>query len=434
MNILEIISNKRDGKSLSRNEISFLIRGYCNGEITDSQISALLMAIYIRGMQEKELLSFTKEMMQSGKTVNLEHIKAPKVDKHSTGGVGDKVSLIVAPMVASLGVVVPMIAGRALGHTGGTLDKLESIPGFRTDLSLEDFKSNLEKIGVAITGQTAEIVPADKKIYALREATATVESIPLIASSIMSKKLAGGCRGLLLDIKVGAGAFMKRFQDAKQLAETLVSIGKGMGVDTVGIITGMDEPLGRYIGNSLEVMESIEVLTDKGDERLRELCFEIGAWMLKLSGLTKTINDGKTLCKSAIKDGRALEKFKNMVKLQSGDDRIADKPEILPVAPNRYELKSFRKGYIAIIDSFVIGNAVRTLGAGRINPEDKIDHSVGIFVNKGYGEMVKEGEPIFIIYYNNEVKLNETIEKLTGAIIYSKVKPVKRPLIYGIIT
>lgn len=430
---MDIIKKKRNGTSLTRQEISFIIKEYTSGNIPDYQMSALLMAIYFRGMLEKELISFTKEIINSGKVLKLNDIEAPKIDKHSTGGVGDKITLIVAPIVASQGVVVPMIAGRGLGHTGGTIDKLESIPGFKTHLSLSEFKLNLKKIGLGIIAQTDELVPADKKLYSLRDVTGTVESIPLIASSIISKKLVVESDGIVLDIKVGRGAFMKNIKMAKELARRMVNLGKSMSRNTVAVISDMNSPLGRAVGNSLEVKEAIELLKGEGEARLKELSIEISSWMLKLARKTRDLNHGRELAESAIKDGVALEKFKELIKTQGGDDSVCEHPDRLRVADKLIEIKAIKSGYIAGIDAFAVGESAMLLGAGRYRIDDEIDHSTGIILRRVPGDYVKEGEPILILYYNDENKLNFALERLTGAVIYSKVKPVKRSIIYGVI-
>lgn len=433
MNIIEAINKKKNGISLSRQEISFIIKEYISGKIPDYQMSALLMAIYFKGMKEKELLTWTREMINSGKVLNLEDIKEPKIDKHSTGGVGDKVSLIVVPVVASQGVVVPMIAGRGLGHTGGTIDKLESIPGFKTMLTLDEFKLNLQKIGAGIIAQTDELVPADGKLYSLRDVTGTVESIPLISASIMSKKLAVGSDGIVLDIKVGRGAFMKNIKMAKELARTMLGLAKSMSRNTVAILSDMNNPLGKAVGNALEVKEAIEVLKGGGESRLKELCIEISAWMFKLARKAKDLNHGRELAERSIKNGSALEKFKELIRTQGGDDSVCEHPERLKVADKRFEIKAIKSGYIAGIDAVAIGESAMLLGAGREKISDEIDRSTGIVLRRVVGEYVKEGETILILYYNDEKKLNKALERLTGAVIYSKVKPLRRSIIYGVV-
>lgn len=434
MNVIDIINKKKKGTTLSRQEISMLIRDYTEGKIPDYQMSAFLMAIYFKGMLEKELLSFTKEMINSGKILKLSEIKSPSVDKHSTGGVGDKISLIVVPIVASQGVIVPMIAGRGLGHTGGTIDKLESIPGFKTGLTLDEFKSLLGKIGAGIIAQTDELVPADRKLYALRDVTGTVDSIPLIASSIMSKKLAVESDGLVLDIKVGKGAFMKNIKMARELARTLVWLGKSAGRNTVALLSDMNIPLGRAIGNALEVKESIEVLKGGGEGRLKELSIEISAWMFKLTRKVKDLDAGRKLAEEAIKKGAGLDKLKDIIKGQGGDDSICEYPEKLKISDKCMEIKAIKSGYISDIDALAVGESAVLLGAGRNTIDDTIDHSVGILLRKVVGDYIKEGEPIIVLYYNDEKKLNFALERLTGAVFYSKVKPVRRSIIYGVIS
>jgi len=434
VNIVELINKKKNGISLSRQEISWIIRSYVTGEIPDYQMSALLMAIYFKGMKEKELLTFTKEMMNSGSILNLEEIKLPKIDKHSSGGVGDKISLIVVPVVAACGVVVPMIAGRGLGHTGGTIDKLESIPGFKTSMSREDFIENLKRTGACIMSQTDEIVPADKKLYSLRDVTGAVESIPLIAASIMSKKLAVSSDGIVLDIKVGSGAFMGNIRAARELAKSLVWLGKSMSRNTVALLSDMDTPLGRAIGNALEVREAIEVLKGGGEGRLKELSIEISAWMLKLAKKARDLQEGRQKALSVIREGSALEKFREIIRAQQGDDTVCSDPERLRVAERIWEVKAIKAGYIQRIDARAVGEAATILGAGRNKLTDRIDHSTGILLHRVVGEYVKEGETIMLLYYNNEEKLNRALERLTGSIIYSKVKPVRRSIVYGIIT
>jgi pyrimidine-nucleoside phosphorylase len=434
VNVIDIINKKKKGTTLSRQEISMLIRDYTEGKIPDYQMSAFLMAIYFKGMLEKELLSFTKEMINSGKILKLSEIKSPSVDKHSTGGVGDKISLIVVPIVASQGVIVPMIAGRGLGHTGGTIDKLESIPGFKTGLTLDEFKSLLGKIGAGIIAQTDELVPADRKLYALRDVTGTVDSIPLIASSIMSKKLAVESDGLVLDIKVGKGAFMKNIKMARELARTLVWLGKSAGRNTVALLSDMNIPLGRAIGNALEVKESIEVLKGGGEGRLKELSIEISAWMFKLTRKVKDLDAGRKLAEEAIKKGAGLDKLKDIIKGQGGDDSICEYPEKLKISDKCMEIKAIKSGYISDIDALAVGESAVLLGAGRNTIDDTIDHSVGILLRKVVGDYIKEGEPIIVLYYNDEKKLNFALERLTGAVFYSKVKPVRRSIIYGVIS
>ncbi|MEK6692793.1 MAG: thymidine phosphorylase [Nitrospirota bacterium] len=440
MRAYDIIKKKRDGASLTKDEIKFIIEGYLNGRIPDYQISSLLMAIYFRGMNPEETASLTRIMMTSGQVLNLSDIPGKKIDKHSTGGVGDKVSLILAPLVASAGVIVPMISGRGLGHTGGTLDKLESIPGFRTDLSLKEFKDSLLKIGLAMVGQTEEIAPADKKLYALRDVTATVDSIPLMASSIMSKKLAEGIDGLVLDVKTGSGAFMKGYEDSLKLARTMVETGTSLGVETVALITDMNQPLGRAVGNSLEVLEAIDVLKGGGPEDLVEITIELGAWMLRLAhGLD--IEKGRGILMANIKNGDGLKKFKEMVSMQGGDTEVVvdsthrvDRQELLPSSEIKRELRSKENGYIERIDAESVGIASMVLGAGRERVDSVIDHSAGIILMKKRGDSVRKEEPFAILYGREESMMEKAEELLLQAYKLSDTKPERTPLIKTIIT
>ena len=398
------------------------------------------MAIYFRGMNPEETASLTHIMMSSGHVLDLSGIPGKKIDKHSTGGVGDKVSLILAPLVASAGVIVPMISGRGLGHTGGTLDKLESIPGFRTDLSLKEFKDSLLKIGLAMVGQTEEIAPADKKLYALRDVTATVDSIPLMASSIMSKKLAEGIDGLVLDVKTGSGAFMKGYEDSLKLARTMVEIGTSLGVETVALITDMNQPLGRAVGNSLEVLEAIDVLKGGGPEDLVEITIELGAWMLRLAhGLD--IEKGRGILMANIKNGDGLKKFKEMVSMQGGDTEVVvdsthrvDRQELLPSSEIKRELRSKENGYIERIDAESVGIASMVLGAGRERVDSVIDHSAGIILMKKRGDSVRKEEPFAILYGREESMMEKAEELLLQAYKLSDTKPERTPLIKTIIT
>lgn len=398
------------------------------------------MAIYFRGMNPEETASLTRIMMTSGQVLNLSDIPGKKIDKHSTGGVGDKVSLILAPLVASSGVIVPMISGRGLGHTGGTLDKLESIPGFRTDLSLKEFKDSLLKIGLAMVGQTEEIAPADKKLYALRDVTATVDSIPLMASSIMSKKLAEGIDGLVLDVKTGSGAFMKGYEDSLKLARTMVEIGTSLGVETVALITHMDQPIGSAIGNSLEVKEAIDTLKGEGPEDLVGITIELGAWMLRLAH-GWDIEKGRGILMANIENGNGLKKFKEMVSMQGGDPEVVvdsthrvDRPELLPSSEIKRELRSKENGYIERIDAESVGIASMVLGAGRERVDSVIDHSAGIILIKKRGDSVRKEEPFAILYGREESMMEKAEELLLQAYKLSDTKPERTPLIKTIIT
>lgn len=393
-NIVQIIRNKRDGKILTRDEIEFLIRGHTNGDIPGYQISALLMAIYFRGMSLQETTHLMNAMRYSGSIMNLSRIRRSKVDKHSTGGVGDKVSLVLAPLMASCGVCVPMISGRGLGHTGGTLDKLESIPGFKTQLPLKRFSKQLQKLGVVMIGQTKEIAPADRLLYALRDVTATVDSIPLIAASIMSKKLAEDLDGLVLDVKYGAGAFMSDYRSAKKLARTMVQIGKKAKVNVIAILTDMNNPLGEYVGNALEVMEAIDALKGKGPCDLMHVTYTLGAAMLKLA----KIKGGQQLLMKKIASGEALNIFKKIIYAQGGDILVCEDYIRLPIASGRVSVRATRSGYISKIDVYRIGMLLVQLGGGRMKKEDTIDPSCGFRICKKIGDKVKKGDVITEIY------------------------------------
>ena len=421
----EIIARKRDGHELRDEEIAFFIRGVTDGTIPDYQIAALLMAIYLRGMTDRETVALTREMMHSGEVLDLSDIPGPKVDKHSTGGVGDKISLPLAPLVASLGVVVPMISGRALGHTGGTLDKLESIPGYRTDLSVSEFKEALRTVGVAIIGQTGELAPADRRLYALRDATATVSSIPLITSSILSKKLAEGIDGLVLDVKTGSGAFMRRYEDAKALARSMVAITQGVGKKVVALITNMDQPLGWAVGNALEVVEAVEILQNRGPEDTTELTKTLAVEMLLLAGRARTPEDARQQVDQALASGRAYAKWQEMVRHQGGDPEAVLQPEFIRT---RFQepVAAPESGYLAAYDTYALGMAATVLGAGRLTKEDRIDPAVGLRVFKKVGDRVEQGEPLLEIRANDPERLRLAREHLAGAFRIAP-DPVDRP-------
>jgi pyrimidine-nucleoside phosphorylase len=407
MRAVDLIRKKRDSGEHSRQEIDFLISGYTHGEIPDYQMAAWLMAVWIRGINRSELASLTEAMLCSGQVLNLAAISGRKVDKHSTGGVGDKTSLILAPIVAAGGLTVPMISGRGLGHTGGTLDKLESIPGFNVNLSLEEFFSVLRECGMGLIGQTAEIAPADKKIYALRDATSTVENIGLICASIMSKKLAEGIDALVLDVKTGSGAFMKREEDSVLLAELMVETGVRMGKKVVALITDMNQPLGRMAGHSNEIAECIDVLGGGGPADLVELSLELSAWMFFLGDRTKSLEDGRLLAEAMISTGEAKEKFKQAISLQGGNERIVDDPQLLPQARSHVAVPCPSAGFITATNCEQLGTALATLGGGRGKKEDSIDHSVGLEFHKRIGDRVEKGEPLATIHYNSGAKLAE---------------------------
>ncbi len=407
MRAVDIIRKKRNGEELSLEEIDLMVGGIASGDVADYQWSALLMAIVWKGMTAAETAGLTKAMMHSGLVVDLGAIPGRKIDKHSTGGVGDKTSLILAPIAAAAGVPVPMVSGRGLGHTGGTLDKLESIPGFRTDLDLPAYKDVLRRCGLVMTGQTAEIAPADKFLYALRDATATVESIPLIAASIMSKKLAEGIDGLVLDVKTGGGAFMERFGDARKLAETMCAIGRSMGKRVVALITRMDEPLGRAVGNAVEVAESVECLRGKGPLDLMEVTLELAAEMIVMGERARTINEAREICRRLIADGRALERFRRMIEAQGGDPRVLDDPTLLPAPRRRIDVTASRTGIIGRLAARQIGHATMLLGAGRARVDSKIDPAVGILLHKKSGDHVQQGEALCTLLVNDESRLAE---------------------------
>jgi pyrimidine-nucleoside phosphorylase len=402
---IDVIRKKRDAGELSTSEIESLVNAYTSGDIPDYQVSAWLMAVVLRGMTRAETAALTDAMLHSGEVLDLSSIARKKVDKHSTGGVGDKTSLVLAPLAAAAGVTVPMISGRGLGHTGGTLDKLEAIPGFNVNLSVAQFRRVLETCGCAMIGQTAEIAPADRKLYALRDVTGTVESPYLICASIMSKKLAEGIDALVLDVKTGSGAFMKSEEDAAFLAELMVETGERMGKQVVALITDMDQPLGEMIGNALEVVEVVEVLREAGSQDLRDLCLELGGWMLHLGGVSDTVADGKKLGEHLIASGKALDKFRQMVELQGGDARVIDDIKRLPQANHTTTVISPKTGYVAFLQCEQVGTACVVLGGGRERKEDSVDPAVGIVLHKKVGDAVSAGEPLATIHYNAETRL-----------------------------
>jgi len=429
MRAVDLIRKKRDSGEHSREELNFLISGYTRDEIPDYQMSAWLMAAWIRGLNSAERASLTEAMLYSGEVVNLSDLPGKKVDKHSTGGVGDKTSLILAPIVAAAGINVPMISGRGLGHTGGTLDKLESIPGFNTVLSLQEFRRVLKECGMALIGQTAEIVPADKKIYALRDATSTVENIGLICASIMSKKLAEGIDALVLDVKTGSGAFMQREEDSVMLAEVMVDTAKRMGKKAVALITDMDQPLGRMAGHSNEVIESIEVLKGRGPKDLRHLSLELSAWMFFLGERTPSVDEGRRLAEMMVASGQALEKFRQGITLQGGDPHVIDDYSLLPQANHKLDVTAATSGYLAATNCMEFGIALAMLGGGRETKEDKIDHGVGLEFHKRIGDRVENGEQLVTIHYNSAAKLDEAKARIAGAFVFSDAKVPEKKLI-----
>lgn len=439
MRPVDLIRKKRDGGEHSREEIQQLITGYTNGDIPDYQMSAWLMAVVLKGMTRLETALLTEIMLHSGKVMDLSALPGRKVDKHSTGGVGDKTSFILAPIVAAGGLTVPMISGRGLGHTGGTLDKLESIPGFNVNLSPAQFVKTLEACGVSLIGQTAEIVPADKKIYALRDVSGTVESPSLICASIMSKKLAEGIDALVLDVKTGSGAFMKKKEDAEFLARLMVDTGQQMGKRTAALITDMDQPLGRMVGNSLEIIESIDLLRGERhpmSESLRELSIELSAWMFYLGGRTSSVADGRALSEEMIANGKALDRFRQVLRLQGGGDiSVIDKPSRLPKAEKTTEFKAEKAGVLTQVHCEQVGIASLILGGGRSKKEDIIDHAVGLVLHKKVGDTVTAGESLCTVHYNagSEPRLPEALELLRSSYVIGAEATAARPLIFSVI-
>jgi len=433
MRTVDLIHRKRDGEELSTEEIAYVVDGYTNGTIPDYQASAFLMAVFFSGMTDREVSALTERMTQSGEKVDLSSIPGVKVDKHSTGGVGDKTSLIAAPLAAAAGVIVPMISGRALGHTGGTLDKLESIPGFRTNLSLEEFRAQLVQHGLAFIGQTPEVAPADNRFYALRDATATVESIPLIASSIMSKKLAIGLDALVLDVKVGAGGFMKRQVDARRLAQMMVGIGRRADKHVQALITDMNQPLGYAIGNALEVMEVSQTLQNAGPSDLTRLSLELAARMIFLGKLTSTLDEARELAQKKLLDGSGYRKLKEVIAAQGGNAQVLDRFELLPNATGAREISSPRAGYISAIDAEYIGQASSMIGAGRDTKEDSIDPAVGVILEVKVGQKVDAGGVLCRLYYTREDNVDEAAQLVEDAFRISSNAPESRELILEVV-
>ena len=418
-----VIRKKRDGHPLSEDEIRAFVSGTTDGSIADYQVSALLMAIFFKGLSEAELAVWADAMVRSGQVIDLSTVSAPKVDKHSTGGVGDKISIPLAPAVAACGVAVPMVSGRGLGHTGGTLDKLESIPGFNVNLSVETFVSQTQRLGVCLIGQTSEIAPADKRLYALRDVTATVESVPLIASSIMSKKIAEGIDGLVLDCKVGRGAFMKDRNSARALAQAIRSIGQAAGVSVTVMLTDMDAPIGRTVGNALEVVESIEVLKGAGPADSRELTVRLGAEMLLLAGTAESDELARGAIEDALDSGKALERFCEVVEAQGGDPRVADDTSLLPTASQTTEVLASESGTVESIAARDIGVAALLLGAGRRRAEDQVDHAVGIELRAGVGDDVVQGQPVATLHHNGRGAADASAMVLSAFSLAAQVTP-----------
>jgi pyrimidine-nucleoside phosphorylase/thymidine phosphorylase len=432
MRTVDLIQRKRDGEELRAEEIDFLVDGYTRGQIPDYQLSAFLMAVYFSGMSETEADALTDIIVRSGESLDLSSIPGIKVDKHSTGGVGDKTSLIAAPIAAAAGVVVPMISGRGLGHTGGTLDKLESIPGFRTNLSIEEFRDLLTQHKLAFMGQTPEVAPADGKLYALRDATATVESVPLIASSIMSKKLAAGIDALVLDVKVGRGAFMKRQVDARKLAQLMVGIGRRRDKRVVALITDMDQPLGYAIGNALEVMEVAQTLQNMGPDDLREISLELAARMIYLAKIDRTLDEARRRAEHLLIAGEGYRKFKEVIGAQGGNPKVLDQFELLPNATDVREVPCPRTGYISSIDAELIGRASTMIGAGRDVKEDTVDPAVGIILEGKIGQRMEAGSVLCRIYITQNTdpeRLEEAAEMIEDAFRISQQAPDSRNVI-----
>ncbi|MFZ0735381.1 MAG: thymidine phosphorylase [Candidatus Sulfotelmatobacter sp.] len=430
---IDVIRKKRDAMELSQEEIEGLVDAYTKGAIPDYQVSAWLMAVVLRGMTRPETAALTDAMLHSGEILDLSSLAPTKVDKHSTGGVGDKTSLVLAPVAAAAGIVVPMISGRGLGHTGGTLDKLEAIPGFNVNLTVSEFRRLLEVCGCAMIGQTAEIAPADRKLYALRDVTGTVESPYLICASIMSKKLAEGIDALVLDVKTGSGAFMKNEKDAAFLAELMVETGERMGKQVVALITDMNQPLGNMIGNALEVVEVIEVLKGGGPEDLKELCLELSGWMLHLGGAAKNVDEGKKRSAEIIASGAALEKFRRMIELQGGDARVVDDAGRLPRARETMQVPSTKAGNLSSMQCEQIGTACVILGGGRERKEDSVDPAVGIVLHKKVGDRVTVGEPIATIHHNDASRAERARKLISQSCEIGDAAPEPRPLIHRVI-
>lgn len=425
----ELIKRKRDGGSLDADDIRLFIEGYTDGDVTDYQMSAMCMAVYFRGLNPAELAAWTRAMLESGDVLDLSDTPGVKVDKHSTGGVGDKVSLSLAPLAAACGVVVPMVSGRGLGHTGGTLDKLESIPGFEVDMPVAEYRRLVKEVGTCLIGQTSRLAPADKKLYALRDVTATVDCLPLIASSIMSKKLAEGIDALLLDVKVGSGAFMKSIEDARTLARTMIDIGKEMGKRVVALITNMDQPLGRTVGNALEVVEAVQMLRGKAPADYTELTLALTAEMLVLGEKAPNVEVARAQLEQAIASGAAEAKLKELVVAQGGDVAAIEDLSRLPRARHTVAVLAERAGFVTHIDSEAIGLAAMALGAGRERTTDAIDPAVGFFLDRKVGEAVKASEPLVTVHYNDATHLEEVKRRVLAAYSVGDAAPEARPIV-----
>ena len=432
MRAVDIIEKKKHGKVLTFEEIDFIVQGYTNDTIPDYQMSAFLMTIYFNGMNKEETANLTQSFVNSGDQVDLSAINGIKVDKHSTGGVGDKISLIVVPLVASVGIPVAKMSGRGLGHTGGTIDKLESIPGFKVELTNEEFINNVNKYKMAIVGQSANLTPADKKIYALRDVTSTVDSIPLIASSIMGKKIASGADAIVLDVKLGSGAFMKSLDEAKALARTMVDIGKSLNRNTVAVITNMNQPLGYEIGNANEIKEAIEVLRGNGAEDETTVALTIASYMAVLGGVFNDFDKAYDHMKKIIENGEAIAKLKELIKIQGGDPEVVDNTDLLPKAKNHIEVKSIKSGYVNSFDTESVGITAMLLGAGRMTKEDVIDYAAGITLKKKIGDKVENGDTLCILHTNKD-DYKDAYDRIINAFNIEADKPEKEEYIFDII-
>ncbi|MGX1193140.1 pyrimidine-nucleoside phosphorylase [Metabacillus sp. SLBN-84] len=429
MRIVDLIEKKRDGKELTNEEISFIIKGYTNGDIPDYQMSALTMAIFFKGMTKEERANLTMEMVHSGDTIDLSKIEGIKVDKHSTGGVGDTTTLVLGPLVAAVGVPVAKMSGRGLGHTGGTIDKLEAVPGFHVEIENEEFIKLVNQNKIAVIGQSGNLTPADKKLYALRDVTATVDSIPLIASSIMSKKIAAGADAIVLDVKTGAGAFMKDLDDARELAQAMVEIGNAVGRKTMAVISDMSQPLGYAIGNALEIKEAIDTLKGEGPEDLHELCLTLGSYMVFLAEKASSLEEARSMLEEVIQNGKALETLKVFLEAQGGDGSVVDDPSKMPQAKYKVELPAKEDGYVSEIVADSVGVAAMWLGAGRATKESEIDLAVGLMLNKKIGEAVKKGDSLVTIYSNQE-DVEQVKAKLYESIKVSQQSVEAPPLVH----
>ncbi len=434
MRAVDIIIKKRDGGELTRQEIEYFIQGFTRGEIADYQAAAWAMAVLLKGMTAQEITDLTLCMVNSGETIDLSGVVPYAVDKHSTGGVGDKTTLVVEPVVAACGLPVGKMSGRGLGFSGGTLDKLESIPGYRTNLSTHEFMQQLKEIGLVLTGQSADLAPADGKLYALRDVTGTVQSIPLIASSVMSKKIAAGAQAIVLDVKLGLGAFMQNLEQARSLSETMVMIGKLAGRKTIALLADMNQPLGCAVGNALEVEEAIDTLHGSGPADFREHCLTLAGHMLALGGKAPDQAAGRALAEVALSDGRAWEMFRRLVQAQGGAVRVVDDPNLLPKASLVKVVRAARSGYLSEIHARMIGEAAVELGAGRAKKTDPVDHAVGFVIHHKVGDFVQQGEALFTVHANQAARLEEAVQAVVRAHQWSDVPVERLPLFYGVVS